>query len=63
MPMGRIILIAGAMSLGAVSAPVYAQGSLPDQLATCARIGKKDLIPKLSWQQFPFVNRHTHWET
>lgn len=42
MPMGRIILIAGALSLGAMSAAVYAQGSLPDQLATCARIGKKD---------------------
>lgn len=42
MPTGRIMLIAGAVSLGALSAPVYAQGSLPDQLATCARIGKKD---------------------
>lgn len=42
MPMGRITLMAGALSLGALSAPIYAQGSLPDQLATCARIGKKD---------------------
>jgi hypothetical protein len=42
MLIGRLTLAAAATSLGALSAPVYAQGSLPDQLAVCARIGKKD---------------------
>lgn len=42
MLIGRLTLAASAVALGATSAPVLAQGSLPDQLAVCARIGKKD---------------------
>jgi hypothetical protein len=36
------MLGAAISSLGAASLPAHAQGSLPDQLAVCARIGKKD---------------------
>lgn len=39
---GRLTLAAAAISLGATTTPVLAQGSLPDQLAVCARISKKD---------------------
>jgi hypothetical protein len=39
---GRLILGAAALGVGMASMPVFAQGSLPDQLAVCARIGKKD---------------------
>ncbi len=40
---GRLMLAAGAMlAIVALDAPLLAQGSLPDQLAVCARIGKKD---------------------
>ncbi|MBN8829838.1 MAG: hypothetical protein J0G94_04220 [Sphingomonadales bacterium] len=40
--MGRLMLGAVILGLGAGSLPAHAQGSLPDQLAVCARIGKKD---------------------
>jgi hypothetical protein len=39
---GRLTLAIAATGLCAIGAPVSAQGSLPDQLAVCARIGKKD---------------------
>jgi hypothetical protein len=42
MLIGRLTLAIAATGLCALSAPVLAQGSLPDQLAVCARIGKKD---------------------
>lgn len=42
MLIGRLTLAATALSLGTMSAPAFAQGSLPDQLAVCARIAKKD---------------------
>jgi len=42
MLIGRLTLAVAAAGLGVMSAPLFAQGSLPDQLAVCARIGKKD---------------------
>jgi len=42
MPMGRLMLGAAVLGLGLANMPAHAQGSLPDQLAVCARIGKKD---------------------
>ena len=39
---GRLILGAAVTSVAMASLPAFAQGSLPDQLAVCARIGKKD---------------------
>jgi hypothetical protein len=42
MLIGRFTLVLAATGLGALSTPVLAQGSLPDQLAVCARISKKD---------------------
>ncbi|MBT2186646.1 hypothetical protein [Sphingobium nicotianae] len=39
---GRFILGAAAAGVAMAGTPLFAQGSLPDQLAVCARIGKKD---------------------
>lgn len=42
MLIGRLTLGTAMMSACMASMPASAQGSLPDQLAVCARIGKKD---------------------
>ncbi len=42
MLIGRLTLAIATMSTCMASMPASAQGSLPDQLAVCARIGKKD---------------------
>lgn len=42
MLIGRLSLTVAVLGLGTQAMPVLAQGSLPDQIATCARIGKKD---------------------